>query len=280
MGWLRDNPVLVRELRIRMRGAKAYWLMLAYVLVAASLTAGVGAWFAGEQRRTYGTPPQGDELGRVLFMVLMIGLGAMVCLSAPGLSSAMISSERERQTYGLLRITLLKAFHIVAGKLISSLSALGLLMLSLTPFTAMVFLYGGVSFGQMALGYFTLIAAGLYFGAAGLWWSSVCRRTATSSVGAYGTMLAFVGGGPLVALLLVLATEFNGGSSSTGVEEAMMFFLSFNPAVHVGLMLADTGSSSLGYGVSQHWPVAGVCYLVLTLLTILLTTLKVQQQTE
>lgn len=278
MGLLRDNPVLVRELRIRMRGAKAYWLVLSYVVVAAILVGCVAVWFAERQRHYYGSPPTAEDLGQALFFVLMIGQAAMVCLAAPGISSATISSERERLTYGLLRATLLKALHIVAGKLVASLSYLALLVLSGAPFVAIVFLYGGVSILQIVVAYFTLTAAGLYFGAAGLWWSAVCRRTATSSVGAYGTMLLFAVGGPLVALLIILITEWQSSGPGDLTQEMVAFFLSLNPAVSVGIALLE--GNDFGFGVCQHWPIAAVCYLVLAALTILLTTLRVQHQTE
>lgn len=278
MGVLRDNPVLVRELRVRMRGAKAYWLMLTYVLIATAIVVSVGVWFAGAQNRPWGRPPQGHDLGKALAIWVMVGQGIMVCLLAPGLSSSVISSERERQTYGLLRITLLRAFQIVAGKLLSSLSYLGLLVLSAAPFVALAFLYGGVSWLQIGRAGVTLVAAGVYFASAGLWWSAMGRRTATSTVGAYGTMLLFAVGGLAAAGLVEMTRSWQGLGHSPAFEELMAFLLTLCPPIDSAF--AIDGPSHMGWGICRDYPITGIVYAVLAVVTVLLATLAVRQRVE
>src|SRR6266704_1630183 len=65
-----DNPVLVKEIRTRMRGARAYWVLLVYVLL---LTLVVGFtymnWYT--QTSTGGISHQAaSTTGRMLFQIL------------------------------------------------------------------------------------------------------------------------------------------------------------------------------------------------------------------
>src|SRR6266702_3783068 len=65
-----DNPVLVKEFRTRMRGARAYWVLLAYVLL---LTLVVGFMYLNWYTQTSpgGVSHQAaSTTGRMLFQIL------------------------------------------------------------------------------------------------------------------------------------------------------------------------------------------------------------------
>src|SRR6516162_4724203 len=65
-----DNPVLVKEFRTRMRGARAYWVLLVYVLL---LTVVVGFMYLNwySQTTAGGVSHQAaSATGRTLFQVL------------------------------------------------------------------------------------------------------------------------------------------------------------------------------------------------------------------
>src|SRR5438105_4914026 len=93
-----DNPVLVKEFRTRMRGARAYWVLLVYVLL---LTLVVGFmylnWYA--QTTVGGVSHQAaSATGRTLFQVLFSFQAGLVALITPALTSGAVTIEREQQT--------------------------------------------------------------------------------------------------------------------------------------------------------------------------------------
>src|SRR6266566_9751191 len=82
-----DNPVLVKEFRTRMRGARAYWVLLVYVLL---LTLVVGFmylnWYA--QTTVGGISHQAaSSTGRTLFQVLFSFQAGLVALITPALTA-------------------------------------------------------------------------------------------------------------------------------------------------------------------------------------------------
>src|SRR5436309_516420 len=93
-----DNPVLVKEFRTRMRGARAYWVLLVYVLL---LTLVVGStylnWYV--QSSTGGVSHQAaSSTGRVLFQLLFSFQAGLVALITPAITAGAITIEREQQT--------------------------------------------------------------------------------------------------------------------------------------------------------------------------------------
>ena len=117
-----DNPVLVKEFRTRMRGARAYWVLLAYVLL---LTLVVGFmylnWYA--QTTVGGVSHQAaSTTGRTLFQVLFSLQAGLVALITPALTSGAVTIEREQQTYQMLATCGLKPPHIITGKLMAAVA--------------------------------------------------------------------------------------------------------------------------------------------------------------
>src|SRR2546421_12517604 len=77
-----DNPVLVKEFRTRMRGARAYWVLLVYVLL---LTLVVGFMYLNwySQTTAGGVSHQAaSATGRLLFQVLFSFQAGVVAVSS------------------------------------------------------------------------------------------------------------------------------------------------------------------------------------------------------
>ena len=188
-----DNPVVVKELRGRMRGAKTYWLLFGYVLVL-SLTlffSYLGWWsqHSGSLESSAGTA--GFTIGRSFFKILFYSQAVMMALITPALTAGAISVEREQRTFEMLRGTILRPGAIVWGKLASSVSFVALLLTSSLPLVSLCFLLGGVSPGEVFFAYLLLIGDAFLFGAIGLCWSAYAGGTATATVLSYGTLLVF-----------------------------------------------------------------------------------------
>ena len=191
-----ENPLLIKELRSRMRGARAYWMLFAYLVILslALVIAYVTWWRAGSG--------SGGSfvVGRIFFQTLFYVQLGLVCLIAPGLTAGAITVEKEQRTYDLLALTPMKARSMVIGKLISAVSFVLLLTISSLPLVSVCFLLGGVSPGEVFLSYLALLLAAFVYGGLGLMWSSMARNTATATVMTYGTgLIIFWGTGMLAA---------------------------------------------------------------------------------
>ena len=190
-----ENPLLVKELRSRMRGARAYWILLAYLTVlgiALVLTYANWRWRAEVEGEAF-------AIGRAFFETLFFVQIGLVCLIAPGLTAGTITVEKEQRSYDLLAVTPMKARSIIIGKLISAISFSVLLVTCSLPLVSVCFLLGGVSPGEVFFAYVVLLMAAVTYGSIGMMWSAVSRNTATATVATYLTVaIVFLGTMPLV----------------------------------------------------------------------------------
>lgn len=146
------NPILVKELRATFRtNLFVRFLYLSTALIAL-LVLVVGALAASED-----VPPA--TVGHVLFQVYMGASLLVICLVAPGYASAAITSEHEQQTWESLELSGMSAARIVVGKLAASYASIALVLVAVTPVVGIAFLFGGVSPGQVVVGFASLLVA-------------------------------------------------------------------------------------------------------------------------
>jgi len=203
------NPILVKELRSRMRGAKAYWIEGLYVL-ALSLTLLLAYWAWQESNS-----PSSWTLGRDLFYWLSGVQAVLVMLLAPAFAAGAITLEREQQSLEMLLLTRLQARSVILGKLASSMLFVVLLLTTSLPLVCICFLLGGVSPLEVATVYFALVQCALIFGAMGLAWSAIARKTTVATAWTYVSVTAYFAG---TLFLGVWAVDEGGyGSGSVNV---------------------------------------------------------------
>jgi|GEM_PF-2098674 len=192
-------PVLMKEMRSRMRGARAP----ALVLASGGMAVIIGIFIL--LNADYSDPMQRTETmartGRLLFTSLVELEAILAALIAPALTAGAIAAEDEKQTLDLLLLTRLSSANIVLGKLFSSLSFLTVILITALPVTALAFVFGGVSPWQLVFSQLLVIAVVLCFGAFGLCCSVYCRRTTTALVIAYVISITWVALLPLLKVL-------------------------------------------------------------------------------
>jgi hypothetical protein len=226
-GVLRPNPVMLKELRGRMRGVRAFVVLSVYLglmsgfaillyLVFNSFTRGTGSAAAG-------------EVGRVLFMGI-VGIELLLILFiAPAFTAGAITGERERQTYDLLQTTLLSNPSFVMGKLESALGYIVLLLLAAVPLQSIAFLFGGVSEVELILSFVLLAVTAVALGTVGIFFSAVMPRTLTASVRAYSTIVGAMFVAPVVlSVLLEVVRDIlfgRGASLSSPLIESILVYL-------------------------------------------------------
>ncbi|MDL1901698.1 hypothetical protein FBR02_13110 [Anaerolineae bacterium CFX9] len=195
----RVNPVALKELRGRMRGARAF-LVLSVYLGLMSLFA-ILIYLLVKGASAGGLSSAAGEIGRMLFAgVVGIEL-LLIVFIAPAFTAGAISGERERQTYDLLQTTLLSPSSFVFGKLESALGYIMLLLLAGIPLQSIAFLFGGVSELELFMALLLLTVTSILVGTIGIYYSAVLERTLAASSRAYGV---------IITALVVLPTIISG----------------------------------------------------------------------
>jgi ABC-type transport system involved in multi-copper enzyme maturation permease subunit len=191
------NPIIVKELRGRMRGMRPYAVLTFFLLVMVGVGYAIN-WLVTSQTR-FGATVLSAQVGQALFSGLAMCELFLVVFLAPALTSGAISGEREQLTYDMLLATPLRPLRILWGKLFAALSYLFLLMFAAIPLFSVVLVFGGVAPRDMAKALLMLLIAALLFGAIGLFCSALVRRTAQATVLSYTITLLLIGLSTLAA---------------------------------------------------------------------------------
>lgn len=235
------NPVLARELRVRLRGRRAWLLLTGYLLLLGMICFLVYEAQAGEPSSSFGdpfAPPSPTEfatVGRSVFEWLVFFMLLLVLFLVPGLASGAIAGERERQTLVPLQVTLLRPWQIVTGKLGASFAFLALLVLATTPFLSIAYLIGGVTTGTVLRGLGIVLFTGLALTCVTVCCSALFRRVQAATVAAYSLMLALT----LGSFLVWIAAGIVDGSRGTDPSNPPAFLLATNPMFTAADVLAD-----------------------------------------
>lgn len=293
-----SNPLLVKELRGRMRGARAFVVLTVYLLLLSCFTSIIYYAYSASAGGP-GSSPDMAYVGKIIFASVVLIEIFLVTFITPAFTAGAISGERERQTYELLRTTLLPAHKLVGGKLAAALTYMLLLVLAAVPLESLAFVLGGVVVEELALALVILLVTALAFAAVGLFFSAFLRTTLVSTVLAYSTALALTVGLPL---LLVLAaalmgplTYGYGSSTPSWVVQAALnygFYLTaglspITAAIFTEMTLEEQNTIWFFWQdidathrilIPSAWIVYTVVYLVLALVLLLLAVLRVRRQ--
>ncbi len=290
----RTNPVMLKELRGRMRGVRAFVVLSVYLGLMSAFLALLYLIYEPINQRN-GSASAG-EVGRILFMGI-VGIELMLIIFiAPAFTAGAITGERERLTYDLLKTTLLPTPSFVIGKLESALGYVLLLLLSAIPLQSIAFLFGGVTELELVLSLVILAVTAVALGTVGIYFSATASRTLAASVRAYTTTLIATFGIPLVlAVLLTFVSNALRGLPST-VEAIIIyvndFLTSLNPIATAlatqQLLIQQRGigfwTDTLRDGTTiprvSPWITLTIIYLVVSTILIVLSiqrTRKVEQ---
>lgn len=261
---MRVNPILDREVRQRMRGPRAVFMITAYLVLLtlvmwASYAAGSNR--AGGFAQQMGDPEAGfiesstdfnsllgvtraGETGRLMFSWALITICLLVCLAVPTMAAASIASERERDTLIPMQVTPMSPWKIVFGKLGSVLLFVALLQVAGLPVMAVAYLVGGVTLGELLKAFVGIMILATLLAAIGVGVSSLTKRTLSA------VLLTNV----LIGGLLLGSLVFSGllASSAFGGKHplAARYPLLANPIVLIGDLVGDETATG---GSKQAW---------------------------
>jgi len=196
------NPVLIKELRGRMRGGRAFAILTAFLLTLA--IPATLLYLIAAQDISSNAFNAGQTIGKTLFVGISFIALVEVLIVVPGQAASAITAEKERETYDLLISTLLPPWKIVLGKLMASLAYALMLIVAVIPFMAVSFFFGGVTVLEVVLALLGLFLTVLMFGSMGILWSTILRRSLASTIVTQATTALVILGIPFLMAAFVL----------------------------------------------------------------------------
>jgi ABC-2 type transport system permease protein len=227
-GWLRrvfQNPVTLKELRGRMRGRRAFVVLTIYLLLMSGIISLIYLAFAAAANDPFG--PRTQDAGKVVFGSVVGVQVFLVLFVAPAFTAGAISGEKERQTFDLLRTTLLSSNAFVGGKLLSALSYVLLLVFASIPLQSIAFLLGGITASEVLISQLLVVAAAVAYALIGLFLSSTLKSTLSSTVATYAISIFLTVGLPILALLALFLMQAAYPGYGTGRWMWEIFFSYF-----------------------------------------------------
>jgi ABC-type transport system involved in multi-copper enzyme maturation permease subunit len=219
------NPLLIKELRGHMRGARAFIVLTVYLLLLSCFTSIVYYSYSAEAS-VAGGGAEMTYLGQAIFATVVLLEILTVTAITPAFTAGAISGERERKTYELLRTTLLPARGVISGKLAAALTYTLLLIVAAVPLQSLAFVLGGVVVEELALALVILLVTAIAYAAIGLFFSSLVRTTRAATGLSYVTAFLTTIGLPLVLLVAAVALGPSvpslGGPTRPWVAEAIL----------------------------------------------------------
>lgn len=239
------NPVVVKELRGRMRGVRAFAVLSVYLLLMVAFALLLYVIATASQDISGFT--SGGQIGRTLFTGI-IGIQLfLVTFIAPSFTASAISGERERQTYDLLKTTLLPARALVLGKLFSALSYVFLLLIAAVPLQSIAFLFGGVSEIEVVLSFVILAVTAVTLGAMGLYFSASQARTLSANITTYAVTIFITIGLPMaIFILLALIASFLSANQTNIAADVQVVLL-------YGLLALAATNPLMAAFLTQYW---------------------------
>lgn len=235
------NPVMVSELRGRIRDKRAMTLLTLNMIVVGTLIALLYLVFSSSVRDP--GPQDAASFGRVTFYIVMTSLMVIACLLPTALAAGSIAGEKERQTYDLLLITTQSSWSIVIGKLLTVVALMGLMLISVLPLAGLSILFGGVSIQEMIVGTLGLCATVILFSSIGIFGSALMKTVPRANMISLGVMSFWLVAFPV--LLWVGNTLLDSGWELSQQQEDLLFspgvvylafiVLCFHPFIALGL---------------------------------------------
>jgi ABC-type transport system involved in multi-copper enzyme maturation permease subunit len=190
--FVRNNPVLHRELMINLRTDRSFLMLLLFQMVLAGVI-----YFAWPMETRLDLSEK-SQANRELVDFFFLGQFVIAALLAPSFAAGSICGEKERLTYEMLLASPLSTFAVTWGKWMASVTHLLLMMVASLPIVMLCMPLGGVSPLEVMGGYFGMTVCLLVFSMISLTCSSIFSRTSSALVTSYIVILP----------LLLLAAAF------------------------------------------------------------------------
>jgi len=267
------NPILIKEMRSRMRGKRAFLVLTGYVVTLSLI---ISLIYVVLHKNAPSTVV--NQAGSVLTPVLIYVQMGLICLIAPTFSASAISSEREQQTFDLLIASLAQPSTILFGKVGAALSYLFLTLFGSLPLIALTYSLGGVALRDIAIAYLIMVVSGVTFCSMSFLWSTMIRRGVLAQLTSLIAVIFLVAAMPALALFFsALAGNFNAAPSPAFIN-IMFLLLRTNPFAAIASQIPGI---PIPANVWLHdvplWVTQVIFYLILTGLSLFLSLRRLQR---
>ncbi len=184
-----------------MRGRRAFVVLTVYLAVMSGIIAIAYLSYVASANTPYG--PNTRDTGKVVMGIVVTVQVFLAMFMAPSFTAGAIVGEKERQTFELLRTTLLPAKAFVTGKLLSALSYVFLLIFASLPLQSIAFFLGGVSWIEIVISQLLIMVAAVTYALLGLLVSSIMKSTLAASVMTFTTIFFISMMAPGMVLLVI-----------------------------------------------------------------------------
>jgi len=238
------NPIIEKDIKTKMRGWRTPALLSVYLLF---LTGVLYLFFLVNDMvfGRYGTASFTPRVAVNAYNVIAWFQFGLLMLIVPALTSTAISGERERQTLDLLLCSDISPWSIVVGKVVVSIAHIMFLVVASLPVLGMVFMFGGISFGEILLLFLFYVLTALMAASLGVFLSTVFKRNVTAIITTY-ICLGILAVGPLIALFIWAL--FYESRSSAPLTYSMISAILF-PSPFFGFTSFMTGGRASDLGI-------------------------------
>jgi ABC-type transport system involved in multi-copper enzyme maturation permease subunit len=263
-----SNPIVLKELRGRMRGWRAVVVLTVYLAVLSCFT-GAMYFTVAQSAQSMGGATVSHRMGQTLFYSTYVLLLTLVVLLSPAFTAGAISGERERKTLDLLITTLLPTHSLVLGKLISALAYIVLLIVAALPILSLGLTFGGIILSEVFIGTLLLLVTAMLAGSIGILVSSIMRSSIASTVITYAVILLTSLGLPIVIFVMLSLFGFAFDpllDDLSWIVQAILlyaagFLISTNPfATAIAAKLIEQQENTLFYFTVQVFDTNGTAY--------------------
>ncbi len=255
------NPVVRREAKTSLRNWKIFYAVAGYILVVTAVAA-IAIWQL--MYNSYNASFDPSEMVNVYIGLTVLQL-VLVLLMTPSFTASSISGERERQTLDLLLVTKMSPFSIVAGKFISGLSIIVLMIVATMPIFALIMYFGGTSavYILAVTGYMLLICGA--FGAISIFFSTIFKRTVISMVFTYIVIGVLVGA--TIVIYAIACSVYGSYYQGTLPVVFRIILLALNPAVGLISIICQQTGNTLMFRILDYNNYWGQTYQPITIST-------------
>lgn len=281
------NPILERELKIRMRSWKTSILLSVFlILIAGVLTLFFLANSANSAFGAYGFDP---SIISTIYDFLAMTLMILLMIIIPVFTATAISGERERQTLDLMLCSDFSPWKIVFGKMSAALIFVLLMIITAMPFMGITLLFGGISILDILKLVFYFMAASVMLASAGMFATSHFKKNITAIIMSYVTLGIMMLLPVFIMIGLSLVDSYSRMSSTGAMSffekhsyEIIVFLFGPNPIFGVASLM-NNDIFNLSYMVSNSssflinidsWIISVLYFIVISSVFIVLSKRK------
>lgn len=204
-----------RELLTELRRPRAF----AVILLAAALSLAVVAMRWPENVHDLN---MASAIANGFFEGLAWSIMWFVAIVLPAMSANAIVQEHERETFELVRMSLVTSSGFVMAKFVNSMGLFLTILIGLTPIFGAIFFLAGIDMVRVATVLLLLTGLGMAATSVSLLSSAFSRRTIVAVIASYAS-LAFIAVAPILAMFLAQSTAYALGFTVRSFREGIEF---------------------------------------------------------